>query len=149
MPIQSPDPSQSSSVLWGVALAVTSAVLIGAGAIVWAHREPPAPDLTAGPGAPPRMIRQLPSATDEVPLAEARVSRGIDLHPPSRVSPPGLYSVEFAVENGTRVVKIRAAPQGDELVVDAATGRLLETRPSRPTAPPPMGRFTAPFIPAN
>jgi len=51
------------------------------------------------------------------------------------------------MENGTRVVKIRVVPNGDELIVDAATGRLLETRPSRPTAPPPMGKFIAPFSP--
>ena len=30
-----------------------------------------------------------------------------------------------------RVIKIRVVPNGDELVIDAETGRLLETRPAR------------------
>jgi len=59
----------------------------------------------------------------------------------------GLHTVAYTVENGTRVVKIKVVESGDELVVDAATGRLLETRPGRPTAPPPMGKFAAPFDP--
>jgi hypothetical protein len=45
------------------------------------------------------------------------------------------------------VVKIKIVPEGDELIIDANTGRLIETRPSRPSAPPPMGKFAAPFAP--
>jgi hypothetical protein len=132
-----------------VALAVTSVLLIGGGAIVWAHREPPAPDLAAGPGTPPMMIRALPLHADaEGPMAESRVMLVTDPHPLSRVSPPP-FSVEFAVENGTRVVKIRVVPDGDELVVDAATGRLLEARPGRPTAQPPAGKFAGPSASAT
>jgi len=44
-------------------------------------------------------------------------------------------------------VKIKVVETGDELIVDAATGRLLEARPSRSTAPPPVGKFAAPFDP--
>jgi hypothetical protein len=40
------------------------------------------------------------------------------------------------VENGVRVWKIRVTPGGDELIVDAATGRLLETRPGKPAPAP-------------
>jgi hypothetical protein len=58
-----------------------------------------------------------------------------------------LHNVTYGVEKGTRVVKIRVLENGDELIVDAETGRLLEARPFRPTAPPPMGRFAAPFDP--
>jgi hypothetical protein len=146
MPIASPEPSQSS-LPWGVALAATSVLLIGGGAIVWAHRESP-PDLAAGPGTPP-MVRQipLPIAVDG-PLAESAPYPLVAPGAISRVS-PGPFSVEYALEHGRRVVKIRVVPDGDELVVDAATGRLIETRPSRPTAPPPVGKFAAPFVPAT
>jgi hypothetical protein len=54
--------------------------------------------------------------------------------------------VSYTIENGTRVVKIKVVESGDELIVDASTGRLLEARPGRPTAPP-MGKFAAPFDP--
>ena len=74
----------------------------------------------------------------------ARVS---DLPRPPSVHDAELHTVAYGVENGTPVVKIRVKADGDELIVDANTGRLLETRPSRPTAPPPMGKFAAPFAP--
>jgi hypothetical protein len=49
--------------------------------------------------------------------------------------------VERGVENGVPVIKIVVVPNGDELIVDAHTGRLLETRP----APPPLAsRIGAP-----
>jgi hypothetical protein len=62
-------------------------------------------------------------------------------------SDPGLHTVSYTIENGTRVVKIKVVETGDELVIDAATGRFIEARPGRPTAPPPMGKFAAPFDP--
>jgi hypothetical protein len=148
MPVVSPEPSQSS-LPWGVALAVTSTLLIGGGAIVWSHRDPPEADLAGDPGRPPAMTRELPFpiahelASEEsgpVPVAASRVQL--------RMS-PGPYSVEFGVEHGTRVVKIRVTPEGDELVVDAATGRLLETRPSRTSAPPAAGKFATHATPAT
>jgi len=39
------------------------------------------------------------------------------------------------VEHGVRVIKIRVSAGGDELVVDAKTGRLIEARPRRPSGP--------------
>ena len=38
------------------------------------------------------------------------------------------------VENGVRVIRNQVVAGGDELVIDAATGRLLEARPA-PRAP--------------
>jgi hypothetical protein len=74
-------------------------------------------------------------------------TRAIDLPlPPPDGIIPAFHTVNFTTENGVRVVKIRVVPEGDELIVDAATGRLLESRPSRPTAPPPMGKFAAPLF---
>jgi hypothetical protein len=61
--------------------------------------------------------------------------------------PPQLHGVTYAVENGTTIVKIKVIPDGDELIVDASTGRLIESRPSRPSAPPAMGKFAAPVRP--
>jgi hypothetical protein len=118
-------------VSWGVALAAGALLLIGGGAIIWSNQGPDR-DPTVSPfvGAP------MP---DEVALLKRELPG-----PPAHLP---LHSVAFTVENGTRVVKIKVLETGDELVVDAATGRLLEARPNRPTAPPPAGRFAAPFQP--
>ena len=134
MSTPTPRPAPSSHVPWGVALAAGAMLLIGGGAIVWSNQrpspdDPMVPPYATGPGS------------DEVAL----LKRELPLPPPH--SP--LHSVAYAVENGTPVVKIKVLETGDELVVDAATGRLLEARPSRPTAPPPAGRFAAPFQPVT
>jgi hypothetical protein len=68
---------------------------------------------------------------------------------PDAIPGLALHSVSFANENGTRVVKIRVSPDGDELIVDARTGRLIEARPPRSTAGTPKGRFAAPFVPVT
>jgi hypothetical protein len=137
MSTTSPNPPRTASVPWGVALAAVSLLTVGGGAIIWTHRDSP-PPTTPQSGTEVRGIRRqlpLPSPADGVPL------------PPGLQNTSSLYSISFTQENGTRVVKIRVVADGDELIVDAQTGRLLETRPSRPTAPPPMGRFVAPFSP--
>ena len=137
MSVPSSPPTPGFPLSWGVALAAASLLLIGGGAVIWSsHPDDEGPPGVSGPpalktAAGEVRIRQLPAP----PLAmDARAERG-------------LHTVAYAVENGTRVVKIKVVESGDELVVDAATGRLLETRPSRPTAPPPMGKFAAPFDP--
>lgn len=130
-------PTPSSHVSWGVALAAGTLLLIGGGALIWSTQG-------AEPG-PPALHAQ------EAPAGELFVhARTIPLPPTDgqvQMSNMSLHSVAFTMENGTRVVKIKVVETGDELVVDAATGRLLEARPSRPTAPPPAGRFAAPFAP--
>lgn len=125
---------------WGIALAAGSLLLVGGGMVVWSARGTAPPGHAAGP----------PDATD--PMAVARAPLVVEPGVPRRALPvPGteapLHSISYAVENGTRVVKIKVVETGDELIVDAATGRLLEARPSRPTAPPPVGKFAAPFDP--
>jgi hypothetical protein len=94
----------------------------------------------------------VPPVSDQEPQKFVRSpDRILPAPPPDRFAGAtgnsGLHTVAYSVENGTRVVKIKVVESGDELVVDALTGRLLETRPSRPTAPPPMGKFAAPFDP--
>ena len=134
MSSSSPGPTHASPFSWGLALAAASLLLIGGGAIIWSSQPT---------NVPPRAA---PSDGGEV----ASLQKSI--RPPGALAPMpdlshGLHTIAYSVENGTRVVKIRVVPDGDELIVDALTGRLLETRPSRPTAPPPMGKFAAPFAP--
>lgn len=135
MTITSPDSSGSSSLHWGALLALTTVAIVGGVLIVYSHREPPRPTISLAP----------PADDSFLPRPESRVPRQPTLVELNRA---GLYQVTRAVEHGTPIVKIKVVPDGDELIVDAATGRLLETRPSRPTAPPPMGKFAAPFIPS-
>jgi len=127
---------QSSFFSSGLALASISLVLVGGGALIWSNRQPDktghlSDQQTSQSAAPAKMIRVLPP-----PLPPADVANA-----------PQLHGVTYAIENGTAIVKIRVIPDGDELIVDASTGRLIESRPSRPSAPPPMGKFAAPFVP--
>jgi len=79
----------------------------------------------------PTPIRQLPAP----PIPEAFANYKF-------------HSVIVAEEHGMQVVKLRLAEQGDEIVVDAATGKLIETRPYRPmNVAPPLGKLAAPFSP--
>ncbi len=140
MSAQSPRPAATSSTSWGIALAAGSLLLVSGGMVVWSARD------SDPPGTPPGPT----DGTEAVAVAHVPVA--LEPGGPRRALPmPGpevtLHSVAFAIENGTRVVKIKVVETGDELVVDAATGRLLEARPSRPTAPPPVGKFAAPFDP--
>jgi hypothetical protein len=126
----SADPSPSprfGRLPWWVAPAAGVALAAGTGAVIWAYRDRPA-------GPPPDAGR--PDAVGNratVPL------------PPGNGA-AGLHSVVPAVEHGVRVLKIRVTPGGDELIVDAVTGRLLETRPApRPAGPGgPKPVFNAP-----
>jgi hypothetical protein len=134
----SPHPAPTSHTSWGIALAAGSLLLIGGGTLVWSVRDA---------GDPARA--PLPPDRPALALAEAPIVP--DQSTARRPLPPRpeftLQSVAYTTENGVRVVKIKVVDSGDELVVDAATGRLLEARPSRPTAPPPVGKFAAPFDP--
>jgi hypothetical protein len=125
----SPPPAQSSLLTWGLGLAATSLILIGGGALVWSTKSAPPAD-----PPPDGFVEQTHVLTKRLPPL-----------PPDDIA-SGLHTISYAMENGVRVIKIRVVAEGDELIVDAATGRLLESRPNGPTAPP-MGKFTAPFQP--
>jgi hypothetical protein len=130
-------PSPMSATSWGIALAAGSLLLIGGGTLVWSVHD-------AEPAALASDAVSVQAMTAPPSLDPPAVSR----RPLPRLTPENtLHSVAYAIENGTPVVKIKVVETGDELVVDAATGRLLEARPSRPTAPPPVGKFAAPFDP--
>ncbi|HKA06788.1 MAG TPA: hypothetical protein VKD71_05985 [Gemmataceae bacterium] len=134
MSSSSTGPTHACPFSWGLALAASSLLLIGGGAIIWSSQptDGPRPATPSDGGEVASLEKKFPArfALDSVPEGAH-----------------ALHTVAYSVENGTRVVKIRVVPDGDELIVDAVTGRLLETRPSRPTAPPPMGKFAAPFSP--
>jgi hypothetical protein len=118
---------------WGAALAAVSILTVGGGAFIWANRQPEQKH-------PSELSQSAP-----VDLPSAVVPRVL---PPIPVEhPANLHSVAYGFENGTAVVKIKVVAEGDELIIDANTGRLIETRPCRPSAPPPMGKFAAPFAP--
>jgi hypothetical protein len=136
MSVPSSPPTPGFPLSWGVALAAASLLLIGGGAVIWSSR--PDDNVIVPPIADPDQAKFVRTAS-RIPQPQDALAT-FNTH-------SGLHTVAYSVENGTRVVKIKVVESGDELVVDAATGRLLETRPSRPTAPPPMGKFAAPFDP--
>jgi hypothetical protein len=139
MSTPSPRPAPSPLVSWGIALAAGSMLLIGGGAIVWSSHDPD-----------PTLVQPPADAYVAAGAKEIFVTDGAAIYRrplPAAEPGPTFHSVAYTVENGTRVVKIKVVETGDELVVDAATGRLLEARPNRSTAPPPVGKFAAPFTP--
>ncbi|HKB05834.1 MAG TPA: PepSY domain-containing protein [Gemmataceae bacterium] len=109
VPPSSPRPA---SMPWWLAPTAIVALAAGAVAAIWAYRDT-APD---------------PQATDPSPAAPSPRK----FLPDPKGEPAALHSVTTSVENGVRVWKIKVTPGGDELIVDAATGRLLETRPGKP-----------------
>jgi hypothetical protein len=140
MSMLSPRQAPSTSLSWGIALAAGSLLLIGGGTLVWTSRD-----------SGPKAARSAPETSDGVALNLSSETGDIGAVRRSLPMPsvPGvqLHSVEYAIEHGTRVVKIKVSQNGDELIVDATTGRFLEARPSRSPAVPPIGKFAAPFDP--
>ena len=128
----SPTPPRASTVSRGITVAAGAFLLMAAGVIVWSNREPP-----ETPGTP--------ESPDEI-VAIIRNAGQRDLPRPTEGPAFAFHSVSVTEENGARVVKIRVRADGDELVVDMSTGRLIATRPNRPSAAPP-GKFAAPFAP--
>jgi hypothetical protein len=141
MPSHLSPSARPSSMPWGFALAALSVLLVGGGLIVWAHQDPAVSQYavlarTDLSPAPP----YAPLATTDVPS----VLPGRPPLPPDAVAPPALnfYSITLTHEHGTRVVKIQVVAGGDEIIVDAASGKVLETRPG-PALPPRAAVFSS------
>jgi hypothetical protein len=118
-------PTRSDSSAWWLApVAVAFLALVGLG-IYWTPADSAPPDETVAP----QTIRTVP--------------------PPVPDGPSGLHAVSTTNEQGVKVIRIQVVPGGDELVVDAATGRLIEARPAGKAVSPAGGRPTlfAPFTP--
>jgi hypothetical protein len=111
-------------------------LLIAGGAVIWSGRGEDNPTVPAQADGPDHYVSGLARILPAPPVDGFGAATG-----------PALHTVAYTVENGTRVVKIKVVETGDELVVDAITGRFIEARPGRPTAPPPRGKFAAPFHP--
>lgn len=129
-------PVRSPYISSGVVLAAMSLIVVSGGLLIWNHREPVS-DVRFAELEPVEATVLRPRALP-MPIA-AQLDAG--------VQQPPLHGVTYGVENGTAIVKIRVVADGDELIVDANTGRLIESRPNRPSAPPPLGKFAAPFVP--
>lgn len=126
----SPGSSGSSLLFWGSVLTITSVLTIVGGFVVWSNNDDT------------REVAGI--AGDEV----RPMIRAMPLPPPDQdVKSPALHGLKYDVEKGLMVVKIQVVPDGDELIIDANTGRLLEARPGRAVTPGPMGKFAAPFVP--
>ena len=115
-----PRARESALPQWLILPAAVGLLAGGGLAASWVNREPAAPDRPAA-GARPAAVLPQPPADDD-----------------------GMYSVTTDVEHGVRVVKIRVSAGGDELVVDAETGRLIEARPPRPATGPMTPTLLAP-----
>ena len=92
---------------WWPVPAVAALVVATGAAVYWSQ--------TGGPGDA-ASDRSHPASTRTVP-------------PPVTDGPAGVHSVKTDQEHGIKVIRIQVVPNGDELIVDAATGRLIEARP--------------------
>lgn len=126
----SPDQNRQTSIpLWVSLTALTLLVAVG-GAMIWANKaDTPADDAGGDQKFDPRIAR--------LPVNSDLKSFAVDIVKPLPpvVLPGNLHSFCFTEENGTKVVKIRVVPDGDEVVIDAKTGRLIETRVTKPMEP--------------
>lgn len=107
-----------SSFQWLAVLAIVVVPLVVGGAMIMSQR------------------MAVKTAVNPPPDNQPADRRGRVLPPPPPFVDPNmnnLHSVVYGVENGVPVIKITAVPNGDELIIDASTGRLIETRP--PAAP--------------
>jgi hypothetical protein len=121
----STSPASASGWSWSQLLAAAAIVVVpvvAGGAIIWSHRTPSKIEITTPPDQPTRRPPRV------LPLPDGADPAGANLH-----------SVEYGVENGVPVIKIVVLPNGDELIVDAKTGRLLESRPAPPPSPSKAG----------
>jgi hypothetical protein len=90
----------------------------------------------------PTVVTEVPS---ELPLMMTMTAPPSDTAAPSATS---LHNVEFEMRNGTRIVKIQLHAAGDEIIVDATTGRFIEKRTAYlPMIPAGGGKFAAPHDP--
>lgn len=128
--------ARPSHIPFGFALAALSVVVLVGGLIIWAHQDPAGPPPAAGPGTPLDPASEVVSLTRPVLPSRLPIPDG----------PLGVHSITLTQENGTRVVKIQVVPGGDEIVVDAVSGRVMETRPGR-SGPGPTGKVAAPLNP--
>jgi hypothetical protein len=101
----------------GIAVAV---IVVG----VFLLSQEPEPKCTPGPGA--RLISEPDIAPMIQPLTPSAVTDG-----------PALHSIRLTEEMGQPVYCIRAVPNGDELIIDAVTGKLLSVREASGRAPKP------------
>jgi len=144
MSSQLPPSARPSTLPLGFALAALSILLVAGGLIVWAHQDP-SPALTAGPGQVPPMppVSETVEVSVEGPVLPSRLRVPDGVGPNGAQPVVGFHSITLTKENGIRVVKIQVVAGGDEIVVDAASGRVLETRPTR-SAATPVGKVMAP-----
>jgi hypothetical protein len=114
---------------WPLAVTLSlSAILVAL--ILWSREDKPKSDFTPHAAFSPR-IRMLPRPPIDMAAAIDNVE-------------PTHFSVVSEERDGVQVFRIRTHGDGDELIVDALTGRLLAVRDSKGKITPwPLSPLTA------
>ena len=123
----SPTLTAQSSIPLTVAIPALAALFIGGGATIWSLRSDPTASANLDDKRPSRVSRDEEDfrITEPVPLRRKFLPPRPELLPSNDV-----HSLRRVEENGTKLILIRLVPGGDELVLEAATGKLIETRPA-------------------
>ena len=132
----SPQRGLHSSIPLAVTIPVLGAVLIIGGLTVWSLGAPTAP-------VTEQRATRVSRSEEDIRITEPAMPRGRKFIPTPETHDPEkrpaelrnkVHSLNRSEENGIKVILIRLVPDGDVLVLDEVTGRLLETRPARPKA---------------
>lgn len=116
---------------WGYSIAVLAALLLLGGTLLYVTRDEPQRPI---PDPPPN-------------YADIEQLKRTHPHLDETLKKFNIHSIVVAEEQGRQVVKLRVAAEGDELVLDAATGKLIEARPyHKPHGPmAPIGKTPMPI----
>ena len=124
---RTPSCPSASGLPWWLAPSAIG-LLAACGALVW--------DATRPEAEPPPIVPPVADSMPDVAGPGPPATRRFLPPPGTPVGGQGtaLHWVGYGVESGVKVLYVQVTPSGDVLVLDPATGRLIETRPAVPSA---------------
>lgn len=131
--------AKSSSIPVGISISCIATLLLAGGVFLWVQKTN---EEIAAPFPEQPQPRPM-NPTDPVTGLPTRmmITRDVasvkELTPNIPVNLSALHSFSYGEENGVKVIRLQVVADGDIMVIDANSGRLIETRPNRPIVKQP------------